>query len=109
MTLGIESNLPQEELGPRRPGADHAVFYIPAVGKGDMLCVVRIREGPFAGVLIRPIMQENSVKIDVSALVKTRKKLSELLRLPSSRRARSSRTGTASAGLVRYRSRYGLK
>jgi len=77
VTLGIEINLPAGGAWPVAAGADHAVFYIPAVGKGEMLGVIRVSEGRFAGVLVRPRMQENSVKIDVSALLKAPKKLSE--------------------------------
>ncbi|MGA2593884.1 MAG: hypothetical protein ABSH32_28610 [Bryobacteraceae bacterium] len=78
VTLGIEINLPSGGAWPVAAGADHAVLYIPAVGKGEMLGVIRVPEGRFAGVLVRPSMGENSVKIDVSALLKAPKKLSEV-------------------------------
>lgn len=77
VTLGIEINLPSGGVWPVSAGVDHAVFYIPALGKGEMLGVIRVPERRFAGVLIRPSVGENSVKIDVSALVKASKKLSE--------------------------------
>ena len=78
VTLGIEISLPSGGGWPVGEGADHAVFYIPAVGKGEMLGVIAVPNGRFAGVRITPSMGENSVKIDVSALVRTEKKLSEV-------------------------------
>lgn len=57
--------------------ADGAVFYIPAVGDGEVLGIVTLREGRFVGVRITPRTRSNSVQIDVSALTATKKKLSE--------------------------------
>ncbi|HEY6291865.1 MAG TPA: hypothetical protein VI455_09940 [Terriglobia bacterium] len=77
VTLGIEINLPSGGAWPVAAGADHAVFYIPAVGKGEILGVIAVSQGRFAGVRITPSRGEHSVKIDVSALVTAEKKLSE--------------------------------
>jgi hypothetical protein len=66
VTLKIEISLP-----------GGAVFYIPAVGDGEMSGVVPLSKGRFAGVRITPRMHTNSVQIDVSALTAIKKKLSE--------------------------------
>jgi hypothetical protein len=77
VTLGIEIDLPAGGPWPVAVGEDHAVFYISAMGTGEMLGIIAVPEGRFAGVRITPSMGENSVKIKVSALVTTHKKLSE--------------------------------
>jgi coenzyme PQQ precursor peptide PqqA len=46
-------------------GADHAIFYVPAVGKGEMLGVLVIPKGRFLGIRIVPSMHgEEWVKPD---------------------------------------------
>jgi hypothetical protein len=54
-----------------------AVFYIPAVGDGEMPGIVMLPEGRFVGVRITPRMRSDSVQIDVFVLTETKKKLSE--------------------------------
>ena len=66
VTLKIEVSLP-----------DGAVFYIPAVGDGEMPVIVPLLKGRFAGIRITPRMRTDSVQIDVSALTATNKKVSE--------------------------------
>lgn len=66
VTLKIEVSMP-----------DGAVFYIPAVGDGEMPGIVPLLKGRFAGIRITPRMRTDSVQIDVSALTATNKKLSE--------------------------------
>jgi hypothetical protein len=66
VTLKLEVSLP-----------DGAVFYIPAVGDGEMPVIVPLLKGRFAGIRITPRMRTDSVQIDVSALTATDKKLSE--------------------------------
>ena len=66
VTLKIEISMP-----------DAAVFYIPAVGDGEMPAIVPLLKGRFAGIRITPRMRTDSVQIDVSALTATSKKLSE--------------------------------
>lgn len=66
VTLRIEVSMP-----------DGAVFYIPAVGDGEMPSIVPVLKGRFAGIRITPRMRTDSVRIDVSALTATNKKLSE--------------------------------
>src|SRR6516162_1468181 len=66
VTLKIEVSMP-----------DGAVFYIPAVGDGEMPGIVPLLKGRFAGICITPRMRTDSVQIDVSALTATNKKLSE--------------------------------
>ena len=60
-------------------GSDHAVFYLPVVGTGEMLGVITLSKGHFVGVRIIPRMDEDkdSVKIEVTALVKTTRALSD--------------------------------
>ena len=58
-------------------GADHAVFYVPAVGKGEMLGVLVVPKGRFLGIRIVPSMHGDSVTIAVTALLKDKKKLSD--------------------------------
>ena len=57
VTLKIEVSMP-----------DGAVFYIPAVGDGEMPGIVTLLKGRFAGIRITPRMRTDSVQIDVSAL-----------------------------------------
>jgi WD40 repeat protein len=64
--LGIEISLP-----------DRAVFYIPVVGDGEMLGIVPLPKGRFAGVRITPRMRADSVQIEVSALTTAKKKWAE--------------------------------
>ena len=66
VTLRIEVSMP-----------DGALFYIPAVGDGEMPSIVPVLKGRFAGIQITPRMRPDSVRIDVSALTATNKKLSE--------------------------------
>jgi WD40 repeat protein len=66
VTLGIKISL-----------SDGSVFYIPVIGNGEMLGVIAVSKGHFAGIRITPSMKTDSVKINVSALVTARKKLSE--------------------------------
>jgi hypothetical protein len=66
VTLKIEVSMP-----------DGAVFYIPAVGDGEMPGIVPLLKGRFAGIRITPRMRTDSVQIDVSALTATNKQLSE--------------------------------
>lgn len=66
VTLKIEVSMP-----------DGAVFYIPAVGDGEMPGIVPLLKGRFAGIRITPRMRTDSVRIDVSALTGTNKKLTE--------------------------------
>src|SRR5262249_53985435 len=64
VTLKIEITLP-----------DGSVFYVPAVGDGEMPGVVTLLKGRYAGIRITPRMRSDSVQIDVSALTATKKKL----------------------------------
>ena|SRR5215469_1726280 len=66
VTLKIEVSMP-----------DGAVFYIPAVGDGEMPGIVPLLKGHFAGIRITPRIRTDSVQIDVSALTASNKKLSE--------------------------------
>jgi hypothetical protein len=66
VTLKIEVSMP-----------DGALFYIPAVGDGEVPGIVPLLKGRFAGIRITPRMRSDSVQIDVSALTATKKKLSE--------------------------------
>jgi hypothetical protein len=77
VSLGIEIKLPSGGAWPVAAGADHAVFYIPVMGKGEMVGVIAVPKGHFVGIRITPSMREDSVKIEVSALVTAKKKLSE--------------------------------
>jgi len=77
VTLGIEINLPAGGPWPVAVGEDHAVFYIPAVGAGEVLGVIAVSNAHFAGIRITPNMGEDSVKVAVSALVKAKKTLSD--------------------------------
>src|SRR5215831_2198087 len=66
VTLKIEVSMP-----------DGAVFYVPAVGDGEMPGIVPLLKGRFAGIRITPQMRTDSVQIDVSAPTATNEKLSE--------------------------------
>jgi hypothetical protein len=56
---------------------DGAVFYIPAVGDGEMPGIIPLLKGRFVGIRITPRMRTDSVQIDVSVLSETDKKLSK--------------------------------
>jgi hypothetical protein len=79
VTRAIQIDLPSGGPWPVAVGADHAVFYIPVVGEGKMLGIIAVSKGHFVGVRIIPSMREDndSVKIEVSALVAAKKTLSE--------------------------------
>jgi hypothetical protein len=79
VTRAIQIDLPSGGPWPVAVGADHAVFYVPVVGKGEMLGIIPISKGHFVGVRIIPSMREDkdSVQIEVSALVEAKKTLSE--------------------------------
>src|SRR5262250_595198 len=66
VTLKVEVSMP-----------DGAVFYIPALGDGEMPGIAPLLRGRFAGIRITPRVRTDSVQIDVSALTATNKKLSE--------------------------------
>jgi hypothetical protein len=65
VTLKIEVSMPEG-----------AVFYIPAVGDGEMPGIVTLLKGRFAGIRITPRMRTDSVQVDVSALTASSKTLS---------------------------------
>jgi hypothetical protein len=83
LIFGSLRGWPQEPDGPTvtlkievtLPGG--AVFNIPAVGDGEMPGIVTLPKGRFAGIRITPRMRTDSVQIDVSALIASKKKLSE--------------------------------
>jgi hypothetical protein len=77
VTLGIGINLPSGGFWPVAVGADHAVFYVPAVGDGEILGVLVVPKGRFVGIRVIPSVRGDSVKIVVSALLADRRKLSE--------------------------------
>jgi hypothetical protein len=58
-------------------GADHAVFYVPAVGKGEMFGVFVLPTGRFLGVRILPSVHGDSIEIAVAAMLKDKRKFSE--------------------------------
>jgi len=58
-------------------GTDHAVFYVPAAGKGEMLGVLVIPNGRFLGIRIVPSMHGDSLRIAVTALLADKEKVSE--------------------------------
>ena len=66
VTLAITVSLP-----------DGTVFYIPAVGDGEMTGIVPLSNSRFAGIRITPRMLRDSVRIEASALLTDEKKLSE--------------------------------
>jgi hypothetical protein len=63
VTLGIEVSLP-----------DDAVFYIPAVGDGEIRGMVSLAKHPHSWIRITPRMRADSMKTEVSALPKADKK-----------------------------------
>jgi hypothetical protein len=69
VTLGIGINLPSGGAWPVAVGADHAVFYIPAVGNGEILGVLVLPKGRFVGIRVIPSVQGHTVKILLSALL----------------------------------------
>jgi hypothetical protein len=78
VTLGIVIELPAGGPWPVADGEDHADLIMPAIGTGEMLGIVAVPEGRFAGIRITPsVGNENSVKINVSGLVTAHTKLSE--------------------------------
>ena len=77
ITLGIGIKLPAGGTWPVAVGADHAIFYVPAVGKGEMFGVLVVPKGRFLGIRIVPSMHGDSVKIAVTAMLKDKKKLSD--------------------------------
>ena len=79
VTRAIQIDLPSGGPWPVAVVADHAVFYVPVVGQGEMLGVIAVSKGRFVGVRIIPSMREDkdSVKIEVSALVAAKKILSK--------------------------------
>jgi hypothetical protein len=79
VTRALQIDLPSGSTWPVAVGADHAVFYLPVLGKGEMLGVIAVSKGHFVGIRIIPSLREDqeSVKIEVSALVLGKKTLSE--------------------------------
>jgi len=77
ITLGITVRLPAGGPWPVAIGADHAIFYVPAAGKGEMLGVLAVSKDRFLGIRIVPSMHGDSVEIAVAAMLKDKKKLSE--------------------------------
>lgn len=77
VTRAIQIDLPSGGTWPVAVGADHAVFYIPVVGNGEIMGVIPVSKGQFVGIRVIPSMRDdnNSVRIDVSALVSARKKM----------------------------------
>ena len=66
VTLGIQISL-----------SDGSVFYIPAVGNGEVSGIVPLTNNRFAAIRITPRMFTNSVQIGASALLTDKKKFSE--------------------------------
>jgi hypothetical protein len=86
MLVNLPLGWPQEPPPPGSPSVtleikvtlpDHAVFNIPVVGDGEMLSIVPLSHGPFVGIRLIPRTRGDSVHIEVSALVKAKKQLSE--------------------------------
>jgi hypothetical protein len=77
ITLGIGVKLPAGGTWPVAVGADHATFYVPAMGKGEMMGVLVVPKGHFLGIRIVPSVHGDSVRIAVSAMLKDEKKLSD--------------------------------
>lgn len=79
VTRAIEIYLPSGGTWPVAVGADHAIFYIPVVGKGEMLGVIPVSKGHFVGIRVIPSMRDDndSVNIQVSALVTAKKAISD--------------------------------
>ena len=84
ITRAIQIDLPSGGTWPVAVGSDHAVFYVPVVGKGEMLGVITLSKGHFVGVRIIPRMDEDkeSVRIEVTALVRTTKTKGGLQQYP---------------------------
>jgi len=76
ITLGITIRLPAGGPWPVAVGADHAIFYVPAVGNGEMLGILAVSRGRFLGIRIVPSMHGDSVGIAVSAMLKDKSTLS---------------------------------
>jgi hypothetical protein len=66
VTLGIQISL-----------SDGSVFYIPAVGDGEVSGIVPLTNNRFAAIRITPRMLTNSVQIGASALLTDKRKFSE--------------------------------
>jgi hypothetical protein len=77
ITLGIAVKLPAGGPWPVAVGADHAIFYVPAMGAGEMLGVLAVPKGRFSGIRIVPGMQGDSVRIAVTALLRDKRQLSD--------------------------------
>jgi hypothetical protein len=77
VTLGIAIKLPSGGAWPVAVGADRAVFYVPAVGKGEILGVLVVPKGRFVGIRVLPSAQGDTVTITVSALLADKRQLSE--------------------------------
>ena len=79
LTRAVQIYLPSGGAWPVAVGADHAVFYVPVLGQGEMLGVIPVSNRHFAGIRIIPRMREDkdSVKIEISALVLAKKTLSD--------------------------------
>ena len=78
VTLGIGIKLPAGGAWPVAVGADHAVFYVPAVGNGEILGVLVVPKGRFVGIRVIPSVQGDTVKIVVSALLAEKRKQLDL-------------------------------
>jgi len=76
IALGIGISLRAGGPWPVAVGADHAIFYVPAVGKGEMLGVIMLSKSRFLGIRIVPSMHRESVEIAVTAMLKDKKELS---------------------------------
>lgn len=79
VTRAIQVYLPSGGTWPVAVGADHAVFYIPVVGSGEMMGVIPVSKRRFVGIRVIPSMGDDndSVKIQVSTLVTAKKALSD--------------------------------
>ncbi|GEM_PF-4261483 len=79
VTRAIQIDLPSGGTWPVAVGADHAVFYVPVVGKGEMLGVIPVSKARFVGIRVIPSMRDDndSVNIQVSALVTAKKAISD--------------------------------
>lgn len=79
VTRAIQVYLPSGGPWPVAVGADHAVVYVPVLGRGEMVGIIPFSTSHFAGIRIIPSMREDkdSVKIEVSALVSSKKALSD--------------------------------
>src|SRR5207247_9665478 len=68
VTLGIEISLP-----------DRAVFYIPVVGNREMLGIVLLPRGPYAGVRITARTEAAAAEIEVYDLTRAKKRVAEAI------------------------------